>query len=335
MFNFRSLPGPAWFAAGAITVFVGTFCLQGCGHRNGILAVMNGEAIPMDEYYQYLENKPAVNVRAPSGSLALPVDGSLGFQAMRDVLEQSAALQIAKEKGLYPTAADVDAELKLRMSQNPAYLSNLLADGLTLDVIKKNITVDLAQEKILTQGITVSDQDLDKYIADHRKEFVTPESVELSCVVVNKPDDEKAVEDELNQGKSFTDVARDLSKLPNAQSNNGKLTAGPVAVQSLPAGLRKALTDLQEGESTGWIKIDEGYARFRLDRRHAAAPIKIDAAKKQLIRRALAKTKGEKAHDLSKMILAKLSESKVDVVQPQYADSWRAEMQLLKDQLKK
>ena len=103
---------------------VASLALAGCrggssSGASGDLAVVNGEAIPMDEYYRYLERKPAVQVVAPqngqlqAGQIAeMPTAAPLGFQAMRDLINRRILIDVARDEKVMPTEADVATELQ-------------------------------------------------------------------------------------------------------------------------------------------------------------------------------------------------------------------------------
>ena len=323
-----------WSFTGGFAAVLMVSGLQGCGHRSDVLAVINGQKIGMPEYYQYLQNKASVSVIMENGSASLPVEGSLGFQAMRDVVEQNVELQIAKDKGLYPTSGEVDNELTLRMKENPSYLVGMMGAGFSLDVIKKSITVELAQEKILSQGVSVSSAETDAYIKSHPSGFVSPELVDLSWILVKSASDEPAVDQYINSGESFGSVASRYSKAPNAQGSNGKFSTDAVAATTLPEEIQSAIAKIKDGDTTPWIEVEGGFAKYYLNKRTPSKPIVLDSFKKEQLRRNIAKSKGMAIHNLPQMIMDKLRSSKVEVLQPQYFEAWHAEMDALKAQAK-
>jgi len=309
------------------------FLLAACGRRGDNLAIVNGEPISMTEYYEYLQNKPEATVLTENGKISLPVDGSLGFQAARDLIGHQVELQIAKEKGCYPSATRVEQELQTKRSQNPNYLQNLMQAGVTLDVIRKNLTLDLAQECLQTMGTHVTTQDAQKYIQEHQKDFVEPEKVQILLCYVKDAADKGKVDSALASGQSFASVALSLSQAPTAHRYNGYLTDpndGPVATTSLAAPIQQAIKDLKEQQMTNWIEFSNGFAKLYLDKRIPEQPIVMDAAKIELVRRELARREGAAKNDVQDMILKRLKTSKIDVVLPTYRDPWEDAMKQLK-----
>ena len=316
--------------------FASAFMLMGlcaCNRKSDSLAIVNGEPISMTEYYEYLQNKPDVTVVTENGKIALPVDGSLGFQATRDLIGHQLELQIAKEKNCYPTSTQVDQELQIKLKQNPNYLQDLMLAGVTLDVIRKNITLDLSQECLQTHGIHVTTEDAKKYIKDNPKEFVEPAKVQLMLIYVKDDSGKQKVDSALASGQSFASVALSLSEAPTAHKYNGYLTdpnAGPVTKAALAPPILEAIKNLKEQHMTDWIQFSNGWAKFYLDKDIPEQPIVMDAAKIDLVRRELAKREGAQKNNVQDMILKKLKDSKIEVVLPTYRDPWKNAMDQLK-----
>lgn len=326
------------FAIGA-GAFAGAFCataifmLGGCGHRGNTIAVVNGDRLGTDEFYQYLANKPEVSVVTENGSTDLPVQGTLGFQAMRDLIDHQIELQIAKDKGVYPTPEQVERRLKLRLQNDPNFILNLEARGVPLDMIRKSLTFDLANENLLTQGIHLTTDQVKAYVAAHPAQFMEPAKADIDVVFVRTPGKKDEVDRELASGQSFDAVALRYSEAQTARAYNGKLTdpnEGPTILQTLPADVQTALAKLGEQESTGWIMMDGGFAKLYIEKRYAQKKTVFDAAKIELLRHELMVAEGKRVHDIAKMITDKLRHSKVDVVAEQYRDDWRTAMEELR-----
>jgi parvulin-like peptidyl-prolyl isomerase len=323
----------AFFGAFAAVLTLGS--LNGCSHSGDTIAIVNGERISLNEFYKFLENKPDATVLTQNGNARLPVDGSLGFQALRDVIGHQIELQLARDQGLYPSNAEVDAELALRKKVDPNFLIGNMQKGLTLDMIRKSMTLDLAQEKLLTRGITVTTQDATTYFTTHPKEFMEPARADVSVIFVKKQSSEPNVDQELASGQSFTDVAEKSSESPSARKFKGKLTdpdQEPPAISSLPQEVQDAIAGVPEQSQTRWVQFSNGYAKFHVDRRIPAKPAVMDDNKMEMLRRALAKQKGAATRDVQKMILDKLRSSKVEILQEEYKPEWKSAFEEFKAQ---
>jgi len=114
---------------------------------------------------------------------------------------------------------------------------------------------------------------------------------------------------------------------PEAKTSGGRLldksTGGPPAVASLPQDVQKPVRGLKDGETTDWIALVDGYAKFYLAKRIPERAIVLDEAKKEYLRRLLAQKKGAKARDINRQVLSKLRDSKVDVRRTAFQEPWK------------
>lgn len=316
----------AGFAACALV-----FGVSGCGKGDEVIAVINGEAITQKEYYSYLEFKPDVRVRTENGAASLPTDGVLGFQAMQDLISQKVTMQLAKDRKIYPTDEEINRELEFRKKLNQNFLATLTARGLTLEMIRRSLTMDLIQEKLLTKDITLTTADVDKYIKDNPKEFIEPARAELSYIKVSDNRTRAEVDKQLQGGQSFTQVAVRYSEAADAKRTNGKLidptTNQNPTVDSLPVDVRNAIANFNGGETTDWVRMVDGWGKFYVHKKIASKAVTMDDTKKEFLRRLLAKQKGAQAIDLDRQILTKLKDSKVDVQKSAFQEMWKTTYQ--------
>jgi foldase protein PrsA len=317
-----------------IAIFAGT-CMAvlllggrlGCGRSDETLAYVNGEPIRLSDFYQYLQHKADVSVITANGTASFKVNGSLGSQAFRDMVSQQLELQIARDKGLYPTQDELENELNAKLHANPAYVLDLVSQGISLELIKKSITIDLAQEKLLTQGVTYTEEQTKAYMRLHTKDFIQPERVDLSIIFLRDRSKCEQADGDLNSGQSFSNVALRYSEQPDTRELNGHLTepgAELPAVANLPAEIRNGIRGLSEHQTSSWISSGGGFCKLYVNKLVPAAAIPMDDAKIDLLRRALAKQAGAKRINLEKLIADKLRTSKVSVVLPAYREAWKS-----------
>jgi parvulin-like peptidyl-prolyl isomerase len=304
------------------------FGVSGCGKGADVIAVINGEPITEKEYYSYLEFKPEVRVATANGVASLRTAEVLGFQAMQDLIAQKVTMQLAKDNKIYPTEDEINKELEFLKKLNPNFLTQRTAMGLTFDMIRQSITLDLIQEKMLTKDVTVTLAEAEKYVKDNPKEFIDPARVDLSYIKVSDERTKTQVDRELSSGTSFTQVAVNYSEAPDAKSTNGKLidrlSGGAPKTSDLPAEVQKAIANFQGGETTDWIRFVDGWGKFYVHKKTAEKPITMDDTKKEALRRQLAKIKGAQGKDINRQVLTKLKDSKVDVNKTAFQEMWKA-----------
>jgi len=297
--------------------------LVGCGSKGGggDVATVNGEPISKDEFVFNLDMKPTVRVMTQAGPVEAPVAGRLGFQVIQDLILRKATLQLAKDEGVYPSDKEVDEELKLRTKLNPNFVTNLTKQGLTLSRIKESLRLDLAREKLVTKGITVTRAEAEKYVKEHPQEFMEPETADVQWIFVKDEAAKQKVDKELAGGQGFSFVAMQYSQDPNVRRTNGRFPERVVANMAKP--IQDIVRKTPQNKPSEWLRASDGWAKFYIDKKTPAKPIQMDDAKYMVLQRTLARQRGEAATDLGKRILEKLKTSKIEVSDPSLKDLWK------------
>lgn len=305
--------------------------LIGCGKGGGEnIAVVNGEPIPSSEFSKYLERKPIVQVVTNSGLVELPVAGSLGFQALRDLINRRILFQLAKDDNVYPSDADVNAELEFQRKRRPDFIQQLTAQGYTIDDIKKDLTLDLTKERILTKNVKVTPEEADKFIKENPSKFEQPQQAKLRIIAVRDAAGKKQVDQELANGTPFGQVAARYSIAPGARQSQGLYSE--TVVQRMQPALQAIVNGTQELKSTDWKQDGGQFVKIYVEQKVAAKPVPIDATMKEYVRRQLALQKGSEATDLGKRLIEKLKQAKIDVVAPAYKTPWETAFKNLQEQ---
>lgn len=306
----------------------------GGGGGNSVAATVNNDPIPMTELANYMMRKSTVQVLPPTqpvqGPFEARVSGSIGLQALRDLVQDRLILQIAKDENVMPTAEDINKEIEFQQKVDPNFIKTLNGAGLTLEDIRQLLTVSLARYKVLTKGITVTDADVDKFIKDNPQQFVTPASSELFAVTVREDAKRAQVDKDLRAGLQFPQVAARYSDDPTARQTNGRL---PVTDENaLPPPVAAALKKTAVGKTTEWVRLQDGWVKLFVQNRTPEKKINIDDTIKERVRRDLATLRGSQAKDLGKTVQDRMKNATIDVKVPFLRDSWKRAMDQLKAQ---
>lgn len=303
----------------------------GCGKGNETALIVNGEAIGMDEFMKYMELKPQVRVQTQNGPANLPVADFLGLQVVQDLVAQQVTLQLAQDKKITPTDMEIQKELDFKDKLQKNFLLSLTDRGLTLPMIRKSIKIDLIQERLLTEGITISDADVNKFISDNKDRFVEPARGEVYWILVYDLPTQKKVDESL-KGLNFPQVASRYSKDPRAKDLNGRIYDANTGMDPALAGLPAEVASVPEGGTTGWIRVPQGYAKFQVKKKLAEKAIVPNETQRQAIKRELAKNRGAAARNIDQMILAKLVKSDIKIQLPNYDEPWKKVIAQYKEQ---
>ena len=315
------------FIAPALAAVFGLIVLSGCS-RAPQVATVNGEAITKEDFYAYLERKPNVRVQTQQGAVDAQLQESLGFQALRDLVNRKVLVQLAKDENVYPTDADVKSELDYREAVTKGFMDTLQKSGLTLDQIRSEIIIDLCQFRLVTKGVTVTSEQVDKFIKDNPTMFQEPPRIELLWIVVESAKERAAVDSEIKSGQTFSAVAMKYSRAPGARENQGRFPTDNY--DKFPPALKKLVDATAEGTSTQWQEDGGKLIRFNVAKKTPAKKVDIDATLKERVRRQLLLQQGSKGTDLNKRLLTKLKGSKVDVTKAGLTDLWNNAYKSLK-----
>lgn len=197
--------------------------LAGCGQRMAL--TVNGQTVSQDQFYQRCSD-------FSQGQLAPPVGLIVMDQSIKELLMS----QEAKRLNLEPTEAEVNAQLdniRKQMSASGQTLEQRLKQyGLPLAAIKDQIRLGLMQQKLITQGVTVTDKDVEQYYNQNKQspQFTTPKQVNAAQITVPTQAAANEVEQTLSKNAAFDLVAHSKS-IDQYKDQGGRL---PTLQQGYP-----------------------------------------------------------------------------------------------------
>ena len=306
--------------------------ITGCGNRGGgSVAVINGEQISKEDFYGFLERKRLVQVQTPTGPQEAPIVGTLGLQALRDIVNRRVLLQLAEKEGMLPTNADIDKELAFQTKRRPDFVSFLTDQGMSLQMIREDIKYDLARERLLTKGVDLPMSDVDTYVRENPEMFMEPAQAQLLYVVVTDEEKKSLVDKDLGTGQNFQVVANRYSEAPRARELGGMYPESKI--NSMPKRLQQIVSTTPELRSTEWLRDGKNWVKFYVQKKTEAKPIVMDDVKKEYVRRQLAMKKGEKSSQLAKRLNDTLRTSKIDVMAAHLKGPWDKAFERAKTEL--
>ncbi|MFZ4507399.1 MAG: SurA N-terminal domain-containing protein [Fimbriimonas sp.] len=315
----------------AVLLIAGVLLSAGCGGKSeGNIAIVNGEAITSEEFNNYLQRKPIVQVLGPRGPSEAQVAAPLGFQALRDMVNRRILTQLAKDDNVYPTSADIEAELSFQTKRRPNFVRDLTDAGMTLTMIKQDLTLDLCRERILSKGVTLTDADVDKYIKENPKAFMDPELADLYWIVLTDKNKIAEVDRQLGAGQPFALVATRFSAQPDARASQGRYPER--RVDSMPDRLQKLIRATPEGRQTAWLQDGQNQVKFYVEKKTPGRKIEIDDTIRTLVKRQLAVQRGTQANDLPKRMRDKLKAANITIELVQLRDPWKKAFDSLKEE---
>lgn len=338
----------------ALLVGGGAFLSAGCGGGGGddtVIAVINGEKVTKSQYLKKLETMSSVRAVNPPQSPLQPgqtgevqVAEPLSGQALTKIIDEILTLQTAKDEGVLPSKEDVDREQALMEQLNPNYVKNLKALGFTLEDIRRQLMVRLAERNLLVRGIpkkTIADAK--QYIAEHPEEFTVPAQVRLRWIVLDDPNLRDDVDRELASGITFGAVAGKYSTAVNARAENGAFPPGrgpQPTPQPVPEEATnpfwEAVLKTPKGRVSDWVELPgsggkTSYIKLLVEDKTEKTVRKLSAAEEEMVRRALEEREARDVNDLTELYLKKLLAAKVEINVPYLKATWEQQLAAIKD----
>jgi foldase protein PrsA len=204
------MPNPLRIVAGLGAVLLGVSlaaCSGGSSTGGASVASVNGQAISRADYDTRLEAGPA------------------GKAALNQMIQGILIEQYAKDNHLDVSDADVKKkEDDIRSKYPPGQFDSFLkAQNLTEADVQRILREQLILEKAVDSQITVSDADVQAYLAKNHRLLDTGEQVRAKHILVPDLKTAQLVEAQLKAGATFESLAAKYSTDPSSKSKGGEL----------------------------------------------------------------------------------------------------------------
>ena len=161
----------------------------------------------------------------------------------------------------------------------PEFEQALKKEGQTIETYRKQIKFDILRTKLMSSmmrgGVSVSDAEIDDYVASHPELTQAGTTLKLSLITITAenrtPEQVQTKVGEvlaaLDAGDPFSEVAKRLSDGPNT-NEGGSL--GIIAEQDLSSDIFDAVFSLDEGAHTKPIASEKGVQIFFVEQRFSS-----------------------------------------------------------------
>jgi foldase protein PrsA len=182
-------------------------CSSSAGASGPSVASVNGQAITRTEFDARMEQGPA------------------GRAALNQLIQGMLIDQYAKDSHIDVSSAEVKKkEDEIRAKYPPGQFDMLLKNqNLTEADVDRILREQLILEKAVSAQITVSDADVQAYLAKNHAMLDTGEQVRAKHILVPDLKTADEVETQLKAGKSFEALAGQYSTDPSSKAKGGEL----------------------------------------------------------------------------------------------------------------
>ncbi|CAM4517010.1 foldase protein PrsA [Paenibacillus endophyticus] len=158
--------------------------------------------------------------------------------------------------------------------------------GMSREQVLDELNYRLLMEKIVIRSVNITDEEVDRYIADHPEEFEARTQLHLQWIMTESSKEANSVLRLLTDGADFAELARTYSIDSFTADGGGDLGLIDADDPFYNSEMLETASRLQVAEMAGPIKVDGGFAVIRLIERQMTTTMTgrrlHDAVRKQL-----------------------------------------------------
>lgn len=220
------------------------------------------------------------------------------YKEMKDSVGEQALQMIVLEKVLEDKYKVDEKKVDKEFNKNKEQLGDnfeafLAQQGQTPDSFKKMIRLNMLQEAALTDGIEVSDEELNKRIEETQSE------INARHILVEDEETAKEVKEKLDKGEDFAKVAKEYSTDPGSKEEGGNLDWFGYGV--MVPEFWNAAYDLEPGTISEPVQSEHGFHIIEVKEKRQKEDEKITDEKKDEIRHELLMEKADENELLTKV----------------------------------
>ncbi len=149
---------------------------------------------------------------------------------------------------------------------------------------EEQIRYSILLEELLTRDVSVAEEDIQKFYEDNKDLYDIDESYHLSHIVVKTEKEAKAIIEELEGGSSFEALALEASTDEFTANSGGDLGFVSKNDTYVPKSYLEVASQVKEGEWSGPVEVDTGYAVLLLHEKMEGQSFGYDDVKDQIRR---------------------------------------------------
>ena len=247
---------------------------------------------------------------------------AVGKDILKDMIDRQLLQQAADAAGIVVDETEFQQEVELAkqsFGSEEAFQGFLTGRSLTEEDWLAEVHMALVARELMHKDVTVTDEALRAFFAEHKDRYSLPVRVSVSEIVVATKADADEVLAQLKQDPDkFSDLARVYSLSPITKSRGGKRPEDMPVDHIQSPEVRALVTSLGIGEISDAMRValgeDEQWYILRVDDRKAARLGDFDQDKEQIER----DYKSVNATPLPEILKAQAEQSNVVIIDPRF-----------------
>ncbi|NLM87506.1 MAG: foldase [Syntrophomonadaceae bacterium] len=196
-----------------------------------------------------------------------------GQEALDNLVVKKIIELEAENQNIKVTADEIDKEvedLAKYYGGKDAMTQTLAMYNINLDQVREDVTVNIKLEKLLSQRIKITDEEIQEHFQDHQEAYAVEEQIKVSHILVENEQEAQEIKTLLAEGGNFNDLARERSTDPGSKEQGGDL--GMITRGEMGEEFDQVAFALQPGQISDPVKSEYGYHIIKVEEKTEARP---------------------------------------------------------------
>lgn len=203
-----------------------------------------------------------------------------GKEVLSELIDKKVIIQAADKYGVNISNKQLEHEIMMLKSMYHAYNDNTSDEKEWKEQIKLSILL----EELLTKDVVISDKELTDYYNKNKARYQINPAYHISHIVVETEQAAKQVIKELSEASNFSVLAMERSVDEFSANNGGDIGFVGEEDERFSASYMQAVKQLNPGEWSAPVRIEDGYAIILLNEKIAKKNFTFKEVKNQIRR---------------------------------------------------
>lgn len=206
----------------------------------------------------------------------------VGDQVLESLIGEKIVDLEAEKEDIKVSDEEIDKELSKLEEQyggEEALKQMLESQGLSLDVIKENISTNIKIKKLLGSQVEVSDEEIEEFFEENKEDLGQEEEVDASHILVESEEEAKEIKAKLDDGEDFEELAKKHST-DGSKDQGGAL--GFFGRGEMVEEFEEVAFSLKEGEISDPVESEYGFHIIQVHEKKEAKEAKLEDIREEI-----------------------------------------------------
>jgi parvulin-like peptidyl-prolyl isomerase len=230
-----------------------------------VIVKIGDEKIPLSSFHKY--------IKLHFSDEALTLDDEVLSIFLDDFIEEQLLLREARKNMVIVSNTELNEITRQSMTAEAPFSNDASVNRERRESLRKSLILQKFISQYIVKDLSISFKEIENYYKDHKEDFMVPEEVRVSQILVRSQEEAEEILSQLRRkGADFHQLARQFSISPEA-SNGGDM--GYFSEGQLPPEFEKVIFSLNEGRYSSIIPSSYGYHIFLLEERRPSGQLSL------------------------------------------------------------